>query len=87
MPTGDPPSAAIRSAISSTMARTASTCGSSIVWTAMKFGPVTFQCMCLRVRARSLRELSRSCSNAVTRLALSLFIPGTVYVTTAVPSC
>jgi hypothetical protein len=34
-----------------------------------------------------LRELSRSCSSAVIRLALSLFIPGTVYVTMTVPSC
>jgi len=27
---------------------------------AMKFGPTTFQCTCLRVSARSFRELSRS---------------------------
>jgi hypothetical protein len=48
-PGGDPPRMAIRSAMSSTMARTASTCGSSMVYTAMKFGPTTFQCTCLRV--------------------------------------
>ena len=47
----------------------------------MKFGPVTFQCTCLRVRARSLSEFSRSCSSLMTRSALSFFIPGTVYVT------
>jgi hypothetical protein len=38
VPTGEPPKAAIRSAVSSTISRTASTCGSSMVWTAMKFG-------------------------------------------------
>ena len=50
----------MRSAVSSTMTRTASTCGSSMVCTAMKFGPMTFQWTCLSVSARSLSESSRS---------------------------
>jgi anti-sigma B factor antagonist len=78
LPDGDPPRVAIRSAVSSTMARTASTCGSSIVCTAMKFGPITFQCTCLRVSARSLSEFNRSWSSLITRSALSFLIPGTV---------
>ena len=43
-PDGEPPSAAMRSAVSSAIASTSSTCGSSISCTAMKFGPATFQC-------------------------------------------
>src|SRR5262249_15942276 len=41
VPTGEPPSVAIRSARSSTISRTASTCGSSIWCTPMKCGPTT----------------------------------------------
>ena len=42
-PSGVPPSVAMRSAVSSACASTASTSGSSISCTAMKLGPVTFQ--------------------------------------------
>ena len=49
----------MRSAVSSTMARTASTCGSSISCTPMNAGPTTFQWMCFRVSWRSMRVTSR----------------------------
>src|SRR3954454_20110477 len=79
VPLGDPPRVAIRSAVSSAIARTASTCGSIISCTAMKCGPTTFQCTCLRVRWRSLWACSRRCSRSITRTAFSLLMPGTVY--------
>ncbi len=50
----------MRSAVASTIARTASTCGSIISCTAMKCGPTTFQWMCLSVSCRSLSACSRS---------------------------
>src|ERR1700748_915801 len=73
---GGPPRGAIRSAVSSTMSRTESTCGSSMVWTAMKCGPTTFQWMCLRVRARSLSAFRRSCKIVATSDASLLPKPG-----------
>jgi hypothetical protein len=69
VPTGDPPSVAMRSATSSTIDRTASICGSSMVCTAMTCGPTPFQWMCLSVSARSLSALSRSCRRVMTSSA------------------
>ena len=68
----------MRSAVVSTITRTASTCGSSMVCTPMKCGPTTFQCMCFSVRARSFNAFSRSCSSSMTSCASSGFMPGTV---------
>jgi len=62
----------------SAAARTASYCGSSISCTAMKCGPTTFQCTCLRVRARSFSAFNRSCSNTMTFSASLGSSPGTV---------
>ncbi len=56
----------MRSASSSDWRRTASTCGSSISWMAMKFMPTTFQWMCLRVSWRSSVATRRSWSVAST---------------------
>lgn len=68
----------MRSAVVSIISRTASTWGSSISWTAMKWGPTTFQWTCLSVSARSLSECSRMRSTSTTRTASSFDIPGTV---------
>src|SRR6478736_4552647 len=69
----------MRSAMASTMARTASTCGSIISCTAMKCGPVTFQWMCLSVSARSLSAFRRCWRIAAIVRPSSTLSDGTVY--------
>ena len=79
VPIGATPSVAMRSAVSSAIARTASTCGSSISWTAMKCGPTTFQWTCLSVRCEVGEGVSRSCRIARHLGAVAYVVmPGTV---------
>ena len=78
VPSGWPPRVAIRSATASTMAATSAYWGSIISWTPMKFGPTTFQWMCLSVSWVSIRATSRFWSASRTLAASVSSSPGAV---------
>ena len=69
----------MRSATTSTIARTSSICGSSISCTPMKPGPTTFQWACFRVSCRSLRACRRPWRISAVRRPVLRDRPGTVY--------